>query len=244
MRPVSESAADRTIAGLAKDGRYVPKAHMDRLRSHCRDADTAADIVEGHVRRLEALRRAGIVERIADGLWRVPADIVEKDSAYDRKRLAGIELELHSHLPIEQQVRAIGATWLDRRLLTGDSSTLISGLVPQRPRQCAHASLSWSNKVLSSNAMVAAFAARDPLDTLREREVAAVAHKIHRERGLVHRAVKNGGRASGIYRRSLTLASGRFPMLSDGLGFALVPWRAGWEDGGYQMTSVTGLKGD
>ena len=29
----------------------------------------------------------------------------------------------------------------------------------------------------------------------------------------------------GIYRRSLLLASGRFAMLDDGLGFSLVPWR-------------------
>src|SRR3546814_9290792 len=29
----------------------------------------------------------------------------------------------------------------------------------------------------------------------------------------------------GIYRRRLTLASGRFAMMEDGLGFQLVPWR-------------------
>jgi len=30
------------------------------------------------VRRLEALRRAGIVERVADGTWRVPDDLPEQ----------------------------------------------------------------------------------------------------------------------------------------------------------------------
>jgi YD repeat-containing protein len=30
---------------------------------------------------------------------------------------------------------------------------------------------------------------------------------------------------SGVYRRSVLLASGRFPMLDDGLGFRLVPWK-------------------
>ena len=33
------------------------------------------------------------------------------------------------------------------------------------------------------------------------------------------------GRASGIYQRSVQLASGRFAMLDDGMGFSLVPWR-------------------
>lgn len=35
----------------------------------------------------------------------------------------------------------------------------------------------------------------------------------------------DGERASGVYRRSVQLASGRFAMLDDGLGFSLVPWK-------------------
>jgi len=30
---------------------------------------------------------------------------------------------------------------------------------------------------------------------------------------------------AGIYRRSVMLASGRYAMLDDGMGFSLVPWR-------------------
>ena len=30
---------------------------------------------------------------------------------------------------------------------------------------------------------------------------------------------------AGIYRRSIILASGRYAMLDDGIGFRLVPWR-------------------
>jgi hypothetical protein len=32
-------------------------------------------------------------------------------------------------------------------------------------------------------------------------------------------------RLAGIYRRSVTLASGRYAVLDDGMGFSLVPWR-------------------
>ena len=32
-------------------------------------------------------------------------------------------------------------------------------------------------------------------------------------------------RVAGIYRRSVMLASGRYAMLDDGMGFSLVPWR-------------------
>lgn len=33
-----------------------------------------------------------------------------------------------------------------------------------------------------------------------------------------------GERVTGIYRQRLTLASGRFAMIDNGLGFQLVPW--------------------
>jgi hypothetical protein len=35
-------------------------------------------VIDAHVRRLEALRRAGIVERMTDGVWRVPTDLPEQ----------------------------------------------------------------------------------------------------------------------------------------------------------------------
>jgi hypothetical protein len=34
----------------------------------------------------------------------------------------------------------------------------------------------------------------------------------------------------GVYGRSLDLASGRFAMLDDGIGFSLVPWRPVMEE--------------
>jgi hypothetical protein len=55
------------------------------LRAKGQQPDSATDIVERHVRRLEVLRRASIVARVADGLWRVPADLVEKGKAYDHR---------------------------------------------------------------------------------------------------------------------------------------------------------------
>jgi hypothetical protein len=82
----------------------------------------AAETVEAYVRRLEALRRAGIVERQAEGVWRIPADLVARGQDYDRQRTGGVNVQLHSHLPIDKQVTALGATWLDQRLVDGDGA--------------------------------------------------------------------------------------------------------------------------
>jgi len=67
--------------------------------------------------------------------------------------------------------------------------------------------------------------ARDLLSTLRDREVSEVARTLAIEGELEPRAVKDGDSVRGVYRRSVMLASGRFAMLDDGVGFSLVPWK-------------------
>lgn len=71
--------------------------------------------------------------------------------------------------------------------------------------------------------------ARDHLDTLRRRELYAAAAEVAAESGLVHRELADGDTIAGTYRRRLSLASGRFAMIDDGLGFSLVPWRPALE---------------
>jgi Protein of unknown function (DUF3363) len=56
-------------------------------------------------------------------------------------------------------------------------------------------------------------------------ELTTTAQSIAAETGLEHRPVVDGQRVSGIYRRSVMLASGRYAMLDDGMGFSLVPWK-------------------
>jgi Protein of unknown function (DUF3363) len=46
----------------------------------------AEAFVRSHVRRLEALRRAGHAERIDADHWRVPADLPSRGQAYDLAR--------------------------------------------------------------------------------------------------------------------------------------------------------------
>jgi hypothetical protein len=67
--------------------------------------------------------------------------------------------------------------------------------------------------------------ARNLLATLRARELDTVAKAIASETGLTYSHTPDGERVSGVYRRAITLASGRFAMLDDGMGFSLVPWR-------------------
>ena len=65
---------------------------------------------------------------------------------------------------------------------------------------------------------------RGLIDTLRRRELEAVGDKLATETGQPFNRAGSGEYVAGTYRQRLALASGRFAMLDDGLGFQLVPW--------------------
>jgi Protein of unknown function (DUF3363) len=65
---------------------------------------------------------------------------------------------------------------------------------------------------------------------LRGRELAAVGKSISADSGLTCRETHDGESVHGVYRGSIDLASGRFAMLDDGIGFSLVPWRPVMEE--------------
>jgi Protein of unknown function (DUF3363) len=64
---------------------------------------------------------------------------------------------------------------------------------------------------------------------LKRQELDGVSLKLAAETGLAHRPSAEGEQVAGVYRQRVTLASGRFAMIDDGLGFQLVPWRPALE---------------
>jgi len=225
VRAARERAADRAIAAVASDGVYRVDRHLTQLRAQSLKADPD-EIVAGHVRRLEALRRAGVVERISEGLWRVPDDLVARGKAYDAGRSGSVELELHSHLPIEHQVRALGATWLDRQLVDRPATPIANRGFGATVHKAVRAREDFLVETgVSERGAGGVTVAPGLLGVLRTCELEQVAKRITAQTGLTYRPMKDGTSTSGIYRRSIMLASGRFAMLDDGLGFSLVPWR-------------------
>lgn len=219
-------ATDRNIAALAADGVYRTDHHLAVVQGQATPGRDPREVVAAHVRRLEALRRAGIVERIAEGVWRVPDDLVEQGRRYDARRLGGgVAVTLKSHLPIERQARVIGATWLDQQLIGGGNGLGVLGF-GAKVKDALHQRADFlAEQGLAKYRGQRVVLARNLLETLRGRELAKTAQEIAAETGLEHRPVTNGQRVAGIYRHSVMLASGRFAMLDDGVGFSLVPWK-------------------
>ena len=73
LRGVAEPRrVDRSISAVAIDGVYRTQLALERLEAEIPAVRNPASVIEAQVRRLEALRRGGLVERLDDGVWRVP----------------------------------------------------------------------------------------------------------------------------------------------------------------------------
>jgi hypothetical protein len=183
--------------------------------------------VRSHVRRLEALRRAGLVERVDADHWKVPKDIVERGQAYDLSQGGdGLRIRTLSAIGLDRQIASDGATWLDRQMIVEDRSDLrdsgfgreIGKAMNRRAQRLVEMGLATTKdgKI------------RVPVDTvatLERREIERVGQQMARERGLTYMPANAGEYVSGRLAGVASLVSGRFAMIDNGLGFQLVPWQ-------------------
>lgn len=77
--------------------------------------DNEAD-VERHVRRLRALRRAGVVKRIDADHWRMPVNFETHGAEIDANRRGRVTLRVLSRLDLDSRIDANDAPWRDPEL--------------------------------------------------------------------------------------------------------------------------------
>jgi hypothetical protein len=214
---------DRTIAKIAavQNGIYSDQLH------HQVDRQASGAFVESHVRRLEAMRREGMVERLPSGRWNVGEDYLDRALRYEslHRSRQPIRIAVLSWQRLEDLPQAIGATWLDRALLARTPEVLgPTGMGAEV--EALRARRQWLiEQGLAREQDGQVRYARDLLRTLEARELTRVAADISVRTGLEHRNVKTGDNLTGVYRRMLTLNRGRFALIERSRDFALVPWR-------------------
>ena len=222
-------AADRNIIEVAGEGGiYRPSEHLERARAAIdRFGGDPEAFVRSHVRRLEALRRAGHAERIDADHWRVSADLAERGQAYDLARdRANIRISILSPTGLDSQIGHDGATWLDREMASPSRTTLANtGFGREVNEAMERRKQSLVNKghaVRLEDGRIRV--SKDCIANLERTEVTRVGKAMAAERGLKFTAAKTGEYVSGTLVGSTQLASGRFAMIDDGIGFQLVPW--------------------
>jgi hypothetical protein len=226
----SPRPADHNIAEVARGtGVYRPSEHR-ALAEHRNVRVPGGDYdayVGAHVRRLEALRRAGIVERVDADRWLIPEDFEARAAAYEAARGPQTQLRILCAYDLDRQVTSDGATWLDRQLVSRDRGSLATSGFGAEVRQAlerrAGELIRQGHASRTAHGQLRVKA--DLIGTLTRHEMERVGRQLAAERGLACRPVREGQTVRGKLLGSAQLISGRFAMIDDGLGFTLVPWR-------------------
>jgi type IV secretory pathway VirD2 relaxase len=210
--------------GLAIHGPQVSEPVIGRLVArglHDELAGTAYAIVDGVDGRHHHLRFTDL-ELTGDAH---PGAIVELRQWRDTRGAERSVLSVRSDLPIERQVHARGATWLDRQLLGAQAGIGAQGFGSEVRAAMEARQQHLIDQGLASRRGGRVLLVPDLIDTLRSAELREAAARIAERTGLTAYAKPPGSAIAGTYRERVTLASGRFAMIDDGLGFQLVPWR-------------------
>lgn len=220
VRPVDQTIIK--VAG-ANDGRYSVEAHL----SH--DASATQAFAEAHVRRLEAMRRAGVeIDRHADGAWSIPADYVQAAAAYAARELRNrpVEIETLSAVPLGQLQAAHAATWLDRTLDAGVPIPIRDAGFGREVRAALDVRRQWlveQELAITEGGRFRLHA--NTVALLQRRELLKVAGRLEAE---LHKAFAEnqlGATVAGQLSRRIDLVSGRFALVERSQEFTLVPWR-------------------
>ncbi|WP_306253506.1 DUF3363 domain-containing protein [Parvularcula sp. IMCC14364] len=169
-------------------------------------------------RRLEALRRVGIGERLATGEWHVDEQFLERAADYEGRRSGGVRLTVLSWLSPEAQIDRLGDTWIDS-LSENDAGHSKATQDLKSRRQV------WLREqvYLGPDQSELGEAQRTRLRTLElKRESEAIAARSGRAAVQLSR----GERFDGKFEGHVDLATGRMAIIGNAKEFALVPWRS------------------
>lgn len=236
--------SDRAVAEVAaaSGGRYSIDLHLRH------DPSATEAFAAAHVRRLEAMRRAGAgVQREPDGSWVISADHVDRAAAYEARRYRDqpVEIETLSVRPLEQLREADATTWVDRELASQSPLPIRDAGFGREVRTAMAGRQQWlleqeladvdgSHVRLRANALV----------VLQRRELLRLAGDLSAELGKPFVEARSGTAIKGRLVRSIDLASGRFAIIENSREFTLVPWRPVLERQlGQNVTGVMGTDG-
>lgn len=218
-RGIERGTASYVLASESLDdpviGRLVDRGLDDELKG------TAYAVVDGVDGRTHHIKLPDL-DAAGDS---APGSIVELRKYDDARGQRRVAIAVRSDLDISAQVTATGATWLDRQAIAREPAAIGQGGFGAEVRDAMdRRAEELIRQGLAERQARGITFARNLITTLRDREVVALGERLAAETGRSFNQSASGEYVAGAYQRRVTLASGRFAMLDDGLGFQLVPW--------------------
>lgn len=216
---------DRVVAEVAgaNGGRYSINLHL----RHDRSATQA--FAETHVRRLEAMRRAGAgVAREPDGSWSIAADHLDRAAGYEARRHRNhpVDVEILSARPLDQLRDADAATWIDRELASQPPLPIRDAGFGRDVRAAMASRRQWLVEQQLADVDGDRIRLRaNAIMMLQRRELLRAGDELAGELGKPFVQARAGSAIEGRLVRQVDLASGRFALVEKSREFTLVPWR-------------------
>ncbi|MEE9433722.1 MAG: DUF3363 domain-containing protein [Sphingorhabdus sp.] len=216
---IGERVADKPVLG-----KFIARGLHDELTG---EAYAIVDGVDGKNHYL----RFGDISVTSDA---GPGAIVESRQWTDARGRTSQALAVRSDFDLEAQIKAGGATWIDRQLLANKADGLGGGF-GNKVRDAMEKRIDHlAGEGLAKRQGRRVTFARNLIATLRNREFKNIAARIEQETGIRHLPSAAGDYLTGTYTKRLQLASGRFAMIESisegGKSFELVPWRPALEE--------------
>ena len=218
-RGIERDASRYVLAGESLSapiaGRLIDRGLDDELKG---SGYAVIDGIDGRTHHI----KLPDLDAVGDGPLGSIVELRRFEDTHGRERIA---LAVRSDLDLEAQVKASGATWIDRQLVAREPTPLSEGGFGAEVRAAMEGRCEYLiEHGLARRQGQQVIYARNLLETLRRRELDSIGEKLTAEVGMPFRKSASGEYVAGVYRQRLMLASGRFAMIDDGLGFQLVPW--------------------
>ena len=219
---IAPRKSDYTIADIAarNGGLYSGAAHSQD------DRKARPEFIQSHIRRLEALQRAGYVKRFPDESWRIPNDYLERVHKYGQHMAARrpADISVESEFDLGVLIKADGANWLDRELRDHGLRTGAAGF-----GQDVEAAKQKRRTVLISRKLMQRgdqTLSQKGYDALVQSDLLAAGAELEQTLGKPYTRAPQSGKMSGLYEQHISRMSGKYAVIERAKDFTLVPWRS------------------
>ena len=217
-------ASDRTIWEIAQQNDLAYSAALHR---QARPTDRA-NYIEMHERRLEALRRDGVVSRERDGTFYLPHDyptqVAMREGRGGRESARVTLIDPHA---LDRQAEYPGPTWLDRMADGREDKSQMRG-----EGFGAEIGKAWKQREATLEKLGLGERGPDGFqampgwrDSLTSLEQDALRDRIERDTARVARFAREGERVHGLYTGRIHLAEQSFALIEHDRTATLTPWR-------------------
>jgi hypothetical protein len=224
-REIEVRASDIAVANVAArtDGKYSIAHHASAMPG------ASQGLMEANLRRLEVMRRAGLVKRQSDGVFLIAGDHLERALVYEQKLAlrSPVSVRVHSSWPLKAQVHAMGPTRLDR-ILSGSEKPLVG---KGRAVSAEAVALQQRRMFLIEQGLMGATDERLGASAMLRMASAELAEAARRASTNLGVPVITQTRTSvqGAYVQRVDLAQGRMAIILQERQAFMVPWRPALE---------------